>query len=216
MKNERTERRSIRKRWIGLLVLVGAAAYASVALATPGQGSSAQILAVGQLKGDLAFNTGLVSQANGLTWNGKQYTAEQLPEFLGRLRSDGVTSLGEWLNLHPAVAARFGMVPVAVLRSPEIVTQQVTFKPGGFNGWHNHPGYVMVTVIAGQVVRYETDCTATTFSTGQSFYETPAKTLNVKNEGTTDAVTMVTLVVPGGTPTAGIRLDKAQPPGCTK
>ena len=216
MKNERTERRSIRKRWIGLLVLVGAAAYASVALATPGQGSSAQILAVGQLKGDLAFNTGLVSQANGLTWNGKQYAAEQLPEFLGRLRSDGVTSLGEWLNLHPAVAARFGMVPVggAALAGDRHPAGHV--RAWRLNGWHNHPGYVMVTVIAGQVVRYETDCTATTFSTGQSFYETPAKTLNVKNEGTTDAVTMVTLVVPGGTPTAGIRLDKAQPPGCTK
>jgi quercetin dioxygenase-like cupin family protein len=202
--------------WIGLLLAVGAAACASVALATPSQGQSSTILSLGQLQADLAFNTGLVEQANGLTWEGKQYTADQLPEFLGRLRAEGVTSLGEWLNLHPAVSAKFGMVPVGLLKSPEIVTQQVKFAPGGYSGWHSHPGYVTGTVISGQVVRYGTDCSSQTFTAGQSFYETGANTFIVKNEGTTDALLTTTFVVPGGTPTTGLRVDKTQPTTCTK
>ena len=80
--------------------------------------------------GRLAFNTGLTAQPNGLTWDGKQYAADQLPEFLARLRGAGVTNLGEWLNLHPAVSAKFGMMPVGLLHSPEVVTQQAKFAPG--------------------------------------------------------------------------------------
>ena len=92
---------------------------------------------VGALQADLAYNTGITAEANGLTWQGKQYSADQLPEFLMRLRSAGVTNLGEWLNLHPAVSARFGMVPVGLLHSPEVVTQQAKFAPGAYSGWHS-------------------------------------------------------------------------------
>jgi quercetin dioxygenase-like cupin family protein len=142
--------------------------------------------------------------------------ADQLPEFLMRLRSQGVTSLGEWLNLHPSVSARFGMVPISVLHSPEIVTQQVKFAPGAYSGWHSHPGFLVSTVVSGQLVRYRTDCTSETLGAGQSFYETGANTFIVKNETSSDAVDTVTFVVPGGTPTTGLRIDKPQPPTCTK
>src|SRR5213078_3687831 len=103
------------KRLIVILVLVGAGISAAVALATSGQGQASSILSLGALKADLAFNTGLSSEANGLTWQGQKYATDQLPEFLMRLRTAGVTNLGEWLNLHPAVSARFGMVPVGLL-----------------------------------------------------------------------------------------------------
>jgi quercetin dioxygenase-like cupin family protein len=133
-----------------------------------------------------------------------------------RLRSAGVTQLGQWLNLHPVVSAKFGMVPVGLLHSPEIVTQQAKFAPGAFSGWHSHAGYLTATVVSGQVVRYHTDCTSETFSAGQSFYETGAQTFTVKNESSDNAVVMVTFVVPGGTPTTALRVDKAQPATCSK
>ena len=130
------------KRLIVLLVLAAAAAVsATVALATPSQGQSSSVLSLGALQDDLAFNTGIAAPANGLSWQGKQYSADQLPEFLMRLRSAGVTSLGAWMNLHPAVAAKFGMVPVGLLHAPEVVTQQTKFAPGASSGWHAHPGY---------------------------------------------------------------------------
>ncbi len=204
------------KRLTVLLALAGAIVWTAVALATPSQGQSSSILSVGTLKADLAFNTGLTAESTGLTWKGKQYSADQLPEFLRRLRNEGVTNLGDWLNLHPAVSARFGMVPVGLLHSPTIVTQQTKFAPGGFSGWHSHPGYLTGTVVSGQVVRYSTDCSSETFSAGQSFYETSANTFIIKNESNADAVVAVTFVAPGGTATTGLRVDKPQPATCSK
>ena len=205
------------KRLIIFLVLAVAVVWTAVAVATPSQGQSTSVLSLGSLQGEtLAYNPDVTSAANGLTWDGKQYSASQLPEFLGHLRSAWVTNLGEWLNLHPGVSADFGMMPVEFLQSPEVVTQQATFAPGAASGWHSHPGFVTATVVSGQVVRYGTDCSSQTFSAGQSFYETGSHTFIVKNQGTTAAVVDVTLVVPGGTPTKALRIDEPQPTTCTQ
>ena len=204
------------KRLLVLLVLMGVAVSASVALATPSKGQTSTILSVGTLSGDVAFATGIAAEASGVTWGAKQYTADQLPELLIRLRAQGVTNLGEWLNLHPGVSARFGMVPIGVLHSPEIVTQQVKFAPGAYSGWHSHPGYLLSSVVSGQLVRYGTDCSSQTFGPGQAFYETGANTFIVKNESNADAADTVTFVVPAGTPTSALRIDKQQPTTCTK
>jgi quercetin dioxygenase-like cupin family protein len=114
------------------------------------------------------------------------------------------------------VAAEFGMMPVGLLHAPEIVTQQATFSPGGYSGWHSHPGYLTGTVVSGQIVRYATDCSAQTFGPGQTFYETSARPFTVKNEGSVNAVVLVTFVVPGGTPKSGLRIEATQPPNCDK
>jgi quercetin dioxygenase-like cupin family protein len=205
------------KRLMLVLVVGAAAAWATVALATPGQGQSNKILSVGSLQANLAFNTGLTQAATGIAWDGRKYSVDQLPEFLMQLRTDGITNLGDWLNLHPAVSAKFGMVPIGLLNSPEVVTQQATFAPGATSGWHTHPGYLTGTVVSGQVVRYGTDCSSETFTAGQTFYETGAKTFVVKNQSTTvPAVVMVTLVVPGGTPTTALRIDEPQPSTCNQ
>ena len=98
-----------------------------------------------------------------------------------RLRAAGVTNLGLWMNLHPLISARFGMVPIGILSQPEVVNQQATFAPGAASGWHTHPGYLTSTVVSGQVIRYGTDCSSQTFTAGQSFYETGASTFIVKN-----------------------------------
>ena len=71
-------------------------------------------------------------------------------------------------------------------------------------------------MVSGQVVRYGTDCTPQTYSAGQSFYETAAQAYTIKNESKADAVVLVTFVVPGGTPTTGLRADRPQPATCTK
>jgi quercetin dioxygenase-like cupin family protein len=204
------------KKLLAILVLGIAAAWTAVALATPSQGQSSTIVSVGALNADLAYNTGLTAAADGITWGDKKYAVDQLPEFLTQLRAVGVTNLGLWLNLHPLVSARFGMMPIGLLHSPEVVTQQTTFQPGAASGWHSHPGYVTATVISGQVIRYGTDCASDTYTAGQSFYETSAHAFIVKNTGTVPAVLSVTFVVPGGTPTTGLRLDQAQPTACNQ
>jgi len=204
------------KRLLILAPLAGAAIWASVALATPGLGTQSSIMSIGTLSGDVAFNTGLPVTAKGLTWGPKHYTVDQLPEFLMALRADGVTSLGDWLDLHPAVSAAFGLVPVAVLHSPEIVTQTVKFPAGSYSGWHTHPGFLFSTQLTGTLTKYATDCSSQTYSPGQSWTETGTSTFIVKNESGADASDIVTFVVPGGTPTTALRIDKAQPSTCSK
>ena len=204
------------KRLLMLVVLGGAAIWASVALATPGSGTQATIMSLGALNGDIAFNTGLPMTAEGLTWGTKHYTVDQLPEFLAARRAEGVTSLGDWLNLHPKVSAAFGLVPIGVLHSPEIVTQTVKFPPGAYSGWHTHPGFLVSTVLSGTLTRYNTDCTSQTFGAGQSWTETGTNTFIIKNETGADASDTVTFIVPGGTPTSQLRIDKSQPPACSK
>jgi hypothetical protein len=204
------------KRLLILLTLAGAAIWASVALATTGAGTQSTIMSIGTLNGDVAFNTGLPVTGKGLTWGTKHYTVDQLPEFLISLRQQGVTSLGDWLSLHPAVEAAFGMVPIGVLHSPEIVTQTVKFAPGAYSGWHSHPGFLVSTELTGTLTKYATDCSSQSYAPGQSWTETNANTFIVKNETSADASDIVTFIVPGGTPTTGLRLDKAQPSTCNK
>ena len=204
------------KRLLILVALGGAAVWASVALATPGLGQQNTINSIGALNGDVAFDTGLPVTGNGLTWGTKHYTADQLPEFLMARRAEGVTSLGDWLTLHPVVSAAFGLMPIGVLHSPEIVTQTVKFPPGAYSGWHTHPGFLVSTVLSGTLTRYNTDCSSQTFGAGQSSTETGANTFIVKNETNAVASDTVTFIVPGGTPTTALRIDKAQPSTCSK
>jgi hypothetical protein len=204
------------KRLVVFLVLGSAVVWTAVALATPSHGSASVIVAQGTLQADVAYNTGLAVATTGITWDGKQYAANQLPEFLMHLRSAGVTDVGAWLNLHPAVSAKFGMVAMGLLHNPEVVTQQTTFAPGSASGWHSHPGYLAVTVMSGQVVRYAADCSSQTFTAGQSFNETGANTYIVKNIGTVPAAVNVEFFIPGGTPLTGLRVDQPQPTTCTQ
>ena len=47
----------------------------------------------------------------------------------------------------------------------------LTYHPGGFSGWHEHPGIVIATVIKGSVARKLGCGRAETFTEGQSFTE---------------------------------------------
>jgi hypothetical protein len=204
------------KRLLILVPLGVAAIWASVALATTGVGLQTTLNSIGSLNGDVPYNTGLPMTGNGLKWGTKQYTADQLPEFLMERRAEGVTGLGDWLNLHPSVAAAFGLMPIGVLHSPEIVTQTAKFAPGAASGWHTHPGFLVSTVLSGTLTRYNTDCSSQTFGAGQSWTETGANTFIIKNETNAVASDTVTFIVPGGTPTTALRIDRAQPTTCSK
>jgi quercetin dioxygenase-like cupin family protein len=97
----------------------------------------------------------------------------------------------------------------------DVVQQRVTFDPGGFSGWHSHPGSVLVVITAGTLTRYLPDCTKQTFGVGQSFVEVGRDSvILVKNEGSVPEEALVTLTVPAGTANADLRIDQPQPSGC--
>ena len=97
----------------------------------------------------------------------------------------------------------------------DIVVGENAFSPGGYTGWHSHPGKVIIGVQRGAITIYRSDgtsCTGTTYSAGDVFIERPGVVQNGVNEGTVAAVVNVTyLNVPVGT---SPRIDEAQPANC--
>ncbi|MGI9023912.1 MAG: cupin domain-containing protein [Acidimicrobiales bacterium] len=89
----------------------------------------------------------------------------------------------------------------------QVVTQEITFQPGATSGWHSHPGLVLVTVKSGSQTVYNRHCKARTYTTGESFYESPKEAV-VHNKGTPGAVSVATFLVPEGAP---LRTDAENP-----
>ena len=100
----------------------------------------------------------------------------------------------------------------------DVATQIVTFMPGGFSGWHTHPGPVFFTVRTGTLTVYEGDdptCAPHVFTAGSGAVE--AATANhihmVRNETGSVAEAVVTYLVPvGANP---LRTDLQNPGNCS-
>jgi len=85
----------------------------------------------------------------------------------------------------------------------DIATQIVTFQPGGYSGWHTHPGPVFFTVRTGTLTVYEGNdptCTPHLFPAGTGAVEAATSTHihMVRNETGSIAEAVVTYLVPVG------------------
>jgi quercetin dioxygenase-like cupin family protein len=88
-----------------------------------------------------------------------------------------------------------------------VTTFDLTYPPGGFSGWHSHPGIVIAVVKQGSVIR-QTGCTRQTFPVGQSFTEVGPH--YVSNASATDpAVLSITRIYP--TSATVSRIDEPAP-----
>src|SRR5687767_9601776 len=100
----------------------------------------------------------------------------------------------------------------------DVATQIVTFQPGGFSGWHTHPGPVFFTVRTGTLTVYEGDdptCTPHVFTAGTGAVEggTDKHIHMVRNETSSVAEAVVTYMVPvGANP---LRTDLPNPGNCS-
>lgn len=120
------------------------------------------------------------------------------------------------------VSAEFGRrtvqsFHVAMDHKSDIVVAENSFAPGGYSGWHSHPGKVVLAVQRGAITLYRGDdpkCDGRTFHAGQVFIERPGVVYNGRNESTTTAaiVNVTYFNVPaGGSP----RIDEPQPKNCS-
>lgn len=95
-----------------------------------------------------------------------------------------------------------------------VYVTQHTFQPGGFTGWHTHPGPSLITVISGALAVYDADdptCTPTIYTAGQSFTDIGCGDVHlVRNEGTVEAVDIAVQIVPAGPR----RIEADAPPNC--
>jgi quercetin dioxygenase-like cupin family protein len=85
--------------------------------------------------------------------------------------------------------------------------QDLVVGPGGYTGWHSHPGVLMIALKEGSVDWYDANCVKHTYSAGQSFTES-SESHNVFNAGTVNAHLLISYIVKHGAPR---RIDNAQP-----
>jgi hypothetical protein len=92
----------------------------------------------------------------------------------------------------------------------DVGVQTITVDGGGNSGWHTHPGFVLAVLQKGSV-SITVGCSTTTYTVGQSFYETGTTPIIARNASATqEAIVRATYIVPKGSPT---RLE-ANPPTC--
>jgi len=48
----------------------------------------------------------------------------------------------------------------------DVRMQKLVFAPGGFSGWHHHPGIVIVTVESGALTLWKSNCSSQTYGPG--------------------------------------------------
>jgi hypothetical protein len=109
----------------------------------------------------------------------------------------------------------------------EIVVTKNDVAPGGYSGWHSHPGGAIVVVQSGQITTYtiarneEAEdgaasfrCVVTTYTQGHAFIERPGEPLDAVNNGLTATVIYATFP---GVPAVGqqrTELPKPSPDPC--
>jgi quercetin dioxygenase-like cupin family protein len=73
--------------------------------------------------------------------------------------------------------------------------------PGIVANWHTHPGPILVAMAdttAGSLTIYDEDCHGTTISAGQAFIETPNEPVFVRNNSSSNADWVTTMIIPPG------------------
>jgi len=88
--------------------------------------------------------------------------------------------------------------------------QDLTIAPGGYSGWHSHPGHAFVMVRSGTASFYQAADPATpqVYPAGTGFVEEPWVVHNAVNEGDTDLELFVFYLLPKGAPR---RIDEPAP-----
>ena len=93
-----------------------------------------------------------------------------------------------------------------------------TITPGGYSGWHAHPGPVFVTVVSGSITWTNGSdplCGSHTYSAGQSFVEEPYVVHNAANASMSQGAEFIAITIkPAGFVGPAFRLDRPQPNNC--
>ncbi len=49
--------------------------------------------------------------------------------------------------------------------------QHLVLAPGGYSGWHSHPGILVATLVGGSVDFYDANCQKSSYTAGQVYFE---------------------------------------------
>ena len=97
----------------------------------------------------------------------------------------------------------------------DLYVQSNVWQPGGYTGWHTHPGHTLIIVTAGTVTAYEGDdpnCTPSVYTEGMGFVDPGGNHVhNIRNEGAVEARTIAVQLIPAD---AVRRIDAEDPGNC--
>jgi quercetin dioxygenase-like cupin family protein len=96
----------------------------------------------------------------------------------------------------------------------DFYVQVVTIQPGGYSGWHTHPGAEVSTVKSGTVTLFDSrgaDCKPRTVGPGGAFYIPGGMVHAARNDGTTPVEIYVTYILGAGSPA---RMEADKPANC--
>jgi quercetin dioxygenase-like cupin family protein len=94
---------------------------------------------------------------------------------IGTLAAVALASPGSgFVGQTPLVTAKFNQtlhlnsdrVKFQTKDATDVQVRQFVIAPGGFSGWHHHPGMVIVAVASGAVTVTESDCSSETYGPG--------------------------------------------------
>ena len=100
--------------------------------------------------------------------------------------------------------------------SIDVRVQKIVLGPGGFSGWHHHPGIVIASVASGAVTFTMSDCNSTTYGPGLPAGSVFAEDTKAAGQASSvgGATLYVTYIVPHAVP-AVFRFEDSVPPPCT-
>jgi len=110
-----------------------------------------------------------------------------------------------------------GDVKLKTKGDSDVYVVRNTVVPGGQSGWHYHPGPSLITVVQGTATFYDGDdptCTPRVFPAGSGIIDDSVDASHVhllRNEGTTNLITVTMQIVPAGAPR---RVDAPAPGNC--
>ena len=105
-------------------------------------------------------------------------------------------------------------VDVDTKGASNLAISEIKVAPGGFFGWHSHPGPSFVIVKSGTSTFYDgddPDCTPQVHPAGTAYVDPGGMVHTARNEGTTELVLLVMRLIPQG---ANPRDDQPAPGNC--
>ena len=186
---------------VGLLVIVTAVAAgvftAAQALGTPGSGAVSTYVARGPVSQSVVIGVP------------KSATATKVV----RIRVKGTVVVRRVSFTYQTFTP---LMSCGTAKACDTAYQQLTIPPGGFTGWHTHPGPTFVAVAQGEGTLYHgmAGCPSTKYAVGAGFMQPSTEVHNMRNEGSTPLVLWAFYALPPGTDTAAIRVDQPQPAAC--
>jgi quercetin dioxygenase-like cupin family protein len=112
--------------------------------------------------------------------------------------SDGISQHMQ-INKNPDGTKTPWQLQLQVQGDTDYYSQHLVLSPGGYSGWHSHPGLLVGGLKSGQIDFYTAECTKQTITAGQVFTEND-EVHGIVNTGSVDADLYISYLVKHGQP----------------